>query len=220
MKTILTGAPTTSKKGAISMLGHNLRKEAGQALVELALVVPVFTVLLIGAAEFGRLAYADIEVCNAARAGAAYASQNHVTADTTDATNLANINKAVTQDAPNVGGITATVTDTFTNTTPSPPRNAGTNSLTSSSPTRPSCPRKVALNPTGVSPFRPSAAKSSSWTTWPSTSRRPAALALSYLRASSSRARALTKTCEKCSSKTLSSLSSPSRQAASIPTLG
>ena len=94
------------------MLGHNLRKEAGQALVELALVVPVFTVLLIGAAEFGRLAYADIEVCNAARAGAAYASQNHVTADTTDATNLANINKAVTQDAPNVGGITATVTDT------------------------------------------------------------------------------------------------------------
>ena len=89
------------------MLRHNLRKETGQALVELAFVVPIFTILLIGAAEFGRLAYADIEVCNAARAGAAYGSQNHVTA-----TDTTGIQTAATQDAPNVGGITATVTNT------------------------------------------------------------------------------------------------------------
>jgi len=89
------------------MLRHRLCKETGQALVELAFVVPIFTILLVGAAEFGRLAYADIEVCNAARAGAAYGSQSHTTAaDTTG------IQTAATQDAPNVGGITATVTDT------------------------------------------------------------------------------------------------------------
>ncbi len=89
------------------MLRHKLLKETGQALVELALVVPVFTILLIGAAEFGRLAYADIEVCNAARAGVAYGAQSHVTAaDTTG------IQTAATQDAPNVESITATVTDT------------------------------------------------------------------------------------------------------------
>src|ERR1035437_9955475 len=94
------------------MFRHNLQEHTGQALVELALVVPIFTILLIGAVEFGRLAYASIEVCNAARAGAAYASQNHVTADASDPTNLANIQTAATQDAPNVGGITATVTNT------------------------------------------------------------------------------------------------------------
>lgn len=54
--------------------------ETGQALVELALLLPVLMVLLIGAAEFGRLAYAAIEVSNAARAGVAYGGQNHITA--------------------------------------------------------------------------------------------------------------------------------------------
>ena len=62
------------------MLRRNLREETGQALVELALVVPLFTVILFGAVEYGRLAYDAIEVTNAARAGAAYGAQNHVTA--------------------------------------------------------------------------------------------------------------------------------------------
>ena len=48
--------------------------------MELALVVPVFIALLLGAAEFARLAYAGIEVSNAARAGVAYGSQSSTTA--------------------------------------------------------------------------------------------------------------------------------------------
>jgi len=53
-----------------------LRGEAAQSLVELALVTPVFCLLLLVAAEFGRLAYAGIEVNSAARAGVAYGAQS------------------------------------------------------------------------------------------------------------------------------------------------
>lgn len=77
--------------------------QRGQALVELALVIPLFFLLIIGAAEFGRLAYAAIEVANAARAGAAYGAQTHITAS-----DSAGIKLASTQDAPNVSGVTAT----------------------------------------------------------------------------------------------------------------
>ncbi len=83
-----------------------MRKDLGQALVELALMFPIFILLLVGAAEFGRLAYNAIEVANAARAGVAYAAQTHITASDT-----AGIQLAATQDAPNVTGITATPTN-------------------------------------------------------------------------------------------------------------
>ncbi|MGC2163715.1 MAG: TadE family protein [Silvibacterium sp.] len=72
------------------MLTHRLRKDAGGALIELAFVLPVFLLLVIGAAEFGRLAYISIEVSNAARAAVAYGAQNHETAiDNTGMTNAA-----------------------------------------------------------------------------------------------------------------------------------
>jgi type I restriction enzyme M protein len=67
---------------------------------------------------------------------------------------------------------------------------------------------------------RPSAVRSSSWTTSPSTSRRTVAPPSSCQRASSSRARPPTKTCGRCSSRTPSLPSSPSRRAVSIPTPG
>jgi Flp pilus assembly protein TadG len=54
--------------------------DMGQAIVELALTVPVLLVLLVGAAEFGRLAYYAVEVSNAARAGAQYGAQSSITA--------------------------------------------------------------------------------------------------------------------------------------------
>lgn len=78
-------------------------REDGGALVELALLVPMFALMLVGAAEFGRLAYADIEVSNAARAGVAYGAQNHATASDTQG-----MQTAATQDAPDVTSITAT----------------------------------------------------------------------------------------------------------------
>jgi Flp pilus assembly protein TadG len=82
------------------------RDDSGQALIELALIVPIFTLLLVGAAEFGRLAYVSIEVADAARAGAAFGSQNHITASDTT-----NIVAAAKQDAPDVPVMTATTSD-------------------------------------------------------------------------------------------------------------
>src|SRR5215475_6519113 len=51
------------------------RLQLGQALVELALILPMMLLLLIGVIEFGRYAYISILVGNAARAGALYGAQ-------------------------------------------------------------------------------------------------------------------------------------------------
>lgn len=80
-----------------------LRDESGNALVELALGLTICITLILGAAEFGRLAYAAIEISNAAHAGAEYGSQSR-----TYAADLANITTAATQNAPDVNGVTAT----------------------------------------------------------------------------------------------------------------
>lgn len=101
-----------AKKGKASPLGCSMREDAGQALIELALVVPLLTLIFVGAAEVGRIAYAAIEVNNAARAGVAYASQTHTTADSTSTTNLALIQLAATQEAPDVQGMTVAVSNT------------------------------------------------------------------------------------------------------------
>jgi Flp pilus assembly protein TadG len=50
--------------------------EEGSALVELALSLPLLCLMLLGAAEFARLAYASIEVVNGAHAGAMYAASS------------------------------------------------------------------------------------------------------------------------------------------------
>jgi Flp pilus assembly protein TadG len=49
--------------------------------VELALTVPILLLLLLGAAELARVAYAAIEVSNAAEAAVRYGAQNSTTAD-------------------------------------------------------------------------------------------------------------------------------------------
>jgi len=85
------------------MFRRDRSEEAGQAFVELALVFPIFTVLVLGAAEFGRLAYAAIEISNAARAGVSYAAQSHTTAG--DGTN---ISLAATNEAPEIASLTVT----------------------------------------------------------------------------------------------------------------
>jgi Flp pilus assembly protein TadG len=81
------------------------KDESGQGLVELALGISLITVLLIGATEFGRLAYASIEIAEAAHTGAEYGSLNH-----TAAADIANMKLAATQSAPDVKGMTATAT--------------------------------------------------------------------------------------------------------------
>jgi Flp pilus assembly protein TadG len=87
------------------MFRHRLRESNGQAFVELALVLPIFILLLVGAVEVGRLAYASIEVSNAARAGVAYGAQNGTTAS-----DFPHIQLAAQKDAPNISTLTATAT--------------------------------------------------------------------------------------------------------------
>lgn len=77
--------------------------DSGQALVELAVGLTICITLILGAAEFGRLAYASIEVSNAAHAGAAYGAQTH-----TSASDTSGMRTAATQDGPNVTGLSAT----------------------------------------------------------------------------------------------------------------
>jgi Flp pilus assembly protein TadG len=50
--------------------------ESGSAMVETALTLPVFVILLLGAVQLGQIAYASIETTNAARAGVQYAGMN------------------------------------------------------------------------------------------------------------------------------------------------
>jgi Flp pilus assembly protein TadG len=74
-------------------------RECGQSLIELAFVIPLLLLLLVGIIEIGRFAFYSIVVANAARAGAQYGAQSLATAaDTTG------ISTAVTDDAT---GITA-----------------------------------------------------------------------------------------------------------------
>jgi Flp pilus assembly protein TadG len=89
------------KRRAI-MIAHRIpvRDDMGQAFVELALVLPIFILLLVGGVEVGRIAYADIEVSNAARAGVAYAMQS-----STKASDGPGIINAAKQDAPNVSNL-------------------------------------------------------------------------------------------------------------------
>ena len=78
---------------------------AGQSLVELALVFPLFLILLLAGTEFARFAWASIEVSNAARAGADYGAQTHITAASTAAIETAALNDGV-----NLTGLAATAT--------------------------------------------------------------------------------------------------------------
>lgn len=79
------------------------QETAGQSLIETALLGSLFMVLLLGIIELGRVAYAAIEVANAARAGAAYGAQNGSTAS--DSTGISN---AATNDAANLTGLSTT----------------------------------------------------------------------------------------------------------------
>lgn len=54
--------------------------ESGQSLVELALVLPVLLLIVLGVADLGRAFYYSTAIANAARAGAVYAALNPSTA--------------------------------------------------------------------------------------------------------------------------------------------
>ena len=80
-----------------------LTGEAGHTLVELALTLPILLFIFLGAAEFARFAWASIETENAARAGAQYGAQSHITAS--DDTRM---QATALSDGTNLSGLTAT----------------------------------------------------------------------------------------------------------------
>ena len=75
-------------------------------MIELGLLMPMFTLLLAGAADFARFAYASIEVSNAARAGIQYGMQNRNTA--LDLTGMA---QSAVNDGPDVSELKATASN-------------------------------------------------------------------------------------------------------------
>jgi Flp pilus assembly protein TadG len=78
-------------------------RQRGSAILELALAVPLLTLVLTGTMEFGRAFYAAAEVANAARAGVQFAA-----VDPANASNNTGMQQAATDDAVNVSGLTAT----------------------------------------------------------------------------------------------------------------
>jgi hypothetical protein len=77
----------------------------GQALVELALIVPLLVLMLAIAADFGRVFTAYITVSSAAREGASFGMMS-----TANATNHNGIRSAALADAPTIWGVAPVVT--------------------------------------------------------------------------------------------------------------
>jgi Flp pilus assembly protein TadG len=87
---------------------RSLAGDRGGALVETAIALPLLSLLLVGASEFGLVDYEAIEVTNAARAGVQYGAQS-----ATHAADVTGIQRAATADAPNITLGTTTVSTTF-----------------------------------------------------------------------------------------------------------
>ena len=112
----------------------SFRDDRGAALVELALVTPLFFLLIMGSVELGRLAYYAIEVENAARAGASFGAVNIGNANLTTS-----VQQAAKNDAPDVSNLivvtqgSACVCETIATATNSPTfdPSSGTDSCTS-----------------------------------------------------------------------------------------
>jgi len=76
---------------------ERLISEEGASLAELALVFPIFVLLLLGCVDFGRAYYVSTEVAGAAHAGALYGSRNP--------TDTAGMTTAAQDDAPDVSNL-------------------------------------------------------------------------------------------------------------------
>jgi Flp pilus assembly protein TadG len=78
------------------------RCERGSSLIECALILPVFTLLLAGAVDFGRAWYINLEISSAAEAGVLYGIHN--------LTDVTGMNAAAAMDAPDVQALQVTST--------------------------------------------------------------------------------------------------------------
>lgn len=87
-----------SKSSASPRRAGRSSREKGQALVELALILPMMALLTVGVIEIGRAAYYGIEVSSAARAGAQFGTQSLAAAS-----DLTDITTAAQNDVPDIG---------------------------------------------------------------------------------------------------------------------
>jgi len=69
--------------------------ESGNSLIELAVTLPLFALLILGTAELANLGWASVQINNAARAGASYGSLSRA-----NAANNPNIGIAAQNEAP------------------------------------------------------------------------------------------------------------------------
>lgn len=69
--------------------------ESGQGMLELALCLPLFALLILGTAEIANIAWASVQLHNAARAGAQYGSLSR-----SNAANISEIEAAAQNEAP------------------------------------------------------------------------------------------------------------------------
>jgi Flp pilus assembly protein TadG len=81
---------------------QRLRGEDGSSVLELALLMPVLLLLLVGAVDFGQAYYVGIEVGSAAEAGTSYGVANN--------SDTAGMQSAAMLDAVDVPTMTATAT--------------------------------------------------------------------------------------------------------------
>jgi Flp pilus assembly protein TadG len=79
-----------------------LKREEGSSLIELAVILPMLLLLLVGAVDFGRGYFMSIEVSSASEAGALYGVQN--------SSDVAGMTAAAKLDGADVPGLTASAT--------------------------------------------------------------------------------------------------------------
>jgi len=90
---------------AASAKGRMPAGDSGSSLVELAVTLPIFLMMLLGGSVFALLWYDSIEVSSAARAGVQYGMQNHATAS-----DNAGMQTVALKNGSNVHGMTAVAT--------------------------------------------------------------------------------------------------------------
>ncbi len=90
-------------KGVCTSLSPLHTSEDGSSLIELAIIMPVLTLLLLGVADLSRAYYVGIIVSHAAQSGARYATQHPgdsagiTSAATSDATDVPSFNGSAVQ---------------------------------------------------------------------------------------------------------------------------
>ena len=82
---------------AMGHIAGKINDQTGSSMVETALMLPLFVTMMFGAVEFGTIAYAKIEVSNAAGAGAHYGMQS-----ASNAGDVTGIQNAAGNEAPDI----------------------------------------------------------------------------------------------------------------------